>query len=328
MAFFGSDGIALPLLDLLHQPNDFGFELSGVLTQPDRPAGRGKKLRPNPVKAWAAERGLNFLEPERPGQPEVAWVRENADLVLVMAYGHILYEELLEAPVLGTFNFHGSILPSYRGASPVETALAMGEDITGVTLMRIVPRMDAGPIVDCETIPIADFDDGPSLRDKLAQACVPLLQRNLGSLLDGLVRETPQDEQSATYCRKLCKVDGALDFKQPAEVLARRVAAFRAWPGCYFDLRESRIKVGRAEALNPEANYIGGEIILSNGGGFSVGTPSGALSILEMQRPGGRMLPAADFLRGFSLLEGELAGSSELTNLISHKPKVRGISKS
>ncbi len=328
MAFFGSDGIALPLLEFLIQLNDPGFELAGVLTQPDRPAGRGKKLRSNPVKAWAVERGLKVLEPERPGESEVAWVRENADLVLVMAYGHILSEELLEAPILGTFNLHGSILPFYRGASPVETALAMGEETTGVTLMRVVPRMDAGPIVDCETIPIAVVDDGPSLREKLATACVPLLQRNLRSLLDGVASETPQDEQAASYCRKLRKVDGALDFRQPADVLARRVAAFRAWPGCYFDLRESRIKVGWAESVKPEENYVCGEIMLSGGGEFLVGTPSGALSLLELQRPGGRMLPASDFLRGFPVMEGELAGSSELTNLITSRPKGRGELKS
>lgn len=319
VVFYGSDAIALPSLDFLAGEGAASCELVGVLTQPDRPSGRGKKLRANPVKAWAAEKGLPVCEPEKPGEAEVKWARR-ADLALVMAYGHILSRSLLDAPACGTFNLHGSLLPAYRGASPAETALALGERETGVTLMRVVPRMDAGPLVDAEAVVIEPEADGPSLRADLAAACVPLLRRNLSDLLVGEAGETPQDEVSATYCRKLRKADGLLDFRAPAPVLARRVAAFRGWPGSRFVCGDVVVKVGNAQALEAPA-LASGEVGEAEGFPLVVGAGRGALALLELQRPGGRMMPAADFLRGFPLSAGEVLPEQEdLTELLVPPP--------
>ncbi len=317
VVFYGSDAIALPSLDFFLREASSVCELVGVITQPDRPSGRGKKMRSNPVKEWAIENGIKILDPEKPLEPEVTWLRqEGVVLAMVMAYGHILSSALLDAPVAGTFNLHGSVLPAYRGASPVETALAQGEKETGVTLMRVVSRMDAGPIVDTEITPIAPDDDGPRLREKLSVACVPLLRRNLPVLLAGEASETPQDEKAATYCRKLRKADGALDFYAPAAVLARRVTAFRGWPGSWFEVQGVRVKVGSAKVVESCGEIVPGQVILPSPREVAIGTSEGALSLLELQRPGGRMMPTAEFLSGFPLAEGELVGSQTLSELL------------
>ena len=317
VVFYGSDAIALPSLDFFLREASSVCELVGVITQPDRPSGRGKKMRSNPVKEWAVENGIKILDPEKPLEPEVTWLRqEGVVLAMVMAYGHILSSALLDAPVAGTFNLHGSVLPAYRGASPVETALAQGEKETGVTLMRVVSRMDAGPIVDTEITPIVPDDDGPRLREKLSVACVPLLRRNLPALLAGEATETPQDEKAATYCRKLRKADGALDFYAPAAVLVRRVTAFRGWPGSWFEVQGVRVKVGSAKVVESCGEIVPGQVILPSPREVAIGTSEGALSLLELQRPGGRMMPTAEFLSGFPLAEGELVGSQTLSELL------------
>ncbi len=320
VVFFGSDAIALPSLEFLYGEGSPSCELVGILTQPDRPSGRGRKLSPNPVKAWASEHGIPVREPEKLGEGEASWLQdEGVDLSLVMAYGHILSRELLDAPDRGTFNLHGSLLPAYRGASPAETAIAEGETETGVTLMRVVPRMDAGPMVDRETVPIGESENGPTLREKLAEACVPLLRRNLVPLLAGEATEESQDENNVTYCRRLRKEDGALGFRASATVLARRVAAFRGWPGSFFDLRGTSVKVGLAEAGEGNLDAKPGEIVFLENGGLAVGTGAGILKLIELQRPGGRMMSANDFLRGFPLEAGELLPSQNLTELLISK---------
>ena len=317
VVFYGSDAIALPSLDFFLREASSACELVAVVTQPDRPSGRGKKMRSNPVKAWAGENGVKVLDPEKPLEPEVSWLREEeVVLAMVMAYGHILSPALLDVPVVGTFNLHGSLLPAYRGASPVETALAQGEKETGVTLMRVVSRMDAGPIVDTQLTPIASTDDGPRLREKLSVSCVPLLRRNLPELLAGEVTETPQDEKAATYCRKLRKSDGALDFSAPAALLARRVSAFRGWPGAWFEVQGVRVKVGSVKVVESCGEIVPGQVIFPSPREVAIGTPEGALSLLELQRPGGRMMPATEFLSGFPLSEGERVGSQSLSELL------------
>jgi len=207
IAFFGSDQIAIPVLkSILSQPQS--FEICGVLTQPDRRSGRGNKFQSNPIKQWALESNIPVSDPPKPGSEEVRWIKHlQADMALIMAYGHILKEELLNAPPYGCFNLHASLLPKYRGASPIETAIAMGEQESGVTLMQVVPQMDAGPVVDAEIVPIEESDQGATLRKKIADACVPLIARNLSSILDGTFRVQTQSESEATYCRKLTKSD-------------------------------------------------------------------------------------------------------------------------
>jgi methionyl-tRNA formyltransferase len=301
IAFFGSDEIALPWLRFMLEGGLCG-EIAAVLTQPDRRSGRGRKFQPNAIKAWAMDSGLPLHDPEKPGPEEVAWLKElGVDLIWVMAYGHILKKDLLTAAPLGCFNLHASLLPKYRGASPIETSLAMGDQKTGVTLMEVIPRMDAGPVIDLEEVEISDQDTGPILRHKIADACVPLVHRAMPLLLNGNYQKMDQDEQRATYCRKLSKDDGRINFNLPGEEMVNRMRAFSAWPGTFFIYEDIVLRVGQlrvvscSQALNPGERFSGVTQSLV------VGSGNGAVEILEIQKPGGKMLPVADFLRGFSL---------------------------
>ena len=312
IAFFGSDEIALPFLESLQAS---GVEVSAVLTQPDRRSGRGRILKPNPIKQWALESGVACRDPQKPSSEETEWLKSlEIELIIIMAYGHILKRDLLEAASLGSFNLHASLLPAYRGASPIETALASGESDTGVTLMRVVPRMDAGPIIDVETVPVSEEDTGVTLRGKIAFACVPLMERNLDALFEGRCLEKPQDETKATYCRKLTKNDGLMDFRVPARLLAHRIQAFRSWPGVSFPFGGLRIRVGKSSV--EDLSLEPGQVATLREGEFSIGTVQGALVVHELQKPGGRMLPAKDFLRGFPIPDGTILESEFMPDLL------------
>jgi len=315
IGFLGSDEIAIPFLsNLMEQSNR--FQLVGVLTQPDRPAGRGRNLRPNPIKEWTMQHGLPCRDPLSPGGDEVDWFKDlGVDILLVMAYGHILKNDMLTVASAGCFNLHASILPAYRGASPIETALACGDDETGVTLMRVVPKMDAGPVIDVEKVRIDDSTTGPSLRASLAKCCAPLVQRNLEALCLGEYEEVEQDESLVSYCRKLKKADGCLDFSQPASLLASRIRAFQAWPGSFFEHRGNRIKIGLAQASS-ESELRPGEIKKTAEGALLIGTETDALQINNLQKPGGKMIASSDFLRGYTFEDGEILGFPSTESLL------------
>lgn len=324
VVFFGSDPISLPLLNYLRERAPDGVTLVGVVSQPDRRKGRGKQLSPNEISAWALEHGIELLRPEKPGPELEDWLREReVELALVMAYGHILKKSLLAVPARGFVNFHASLLPAYRGASPIETAVASGESETGVSLMRIVPKMDAGAVCDVERVDVGHSDTGASMRSKLADACAPLIERNLPALLDGTAAFTEQDPEAVTYCRKLEKADGALDFNAKAPQLAARVNGLFPWPGCYFDHEGVRIKVqgGHAES----GHGAPGEILSATVDGLVVACGEGALRIENLQRPGAKMLTAGDFLRGYPLEPGTFLESGELTKLVSKAPFPRKV---
>jgi methionyl-tRNA formyltransferase len=311
LIFYGSDAICLPVLNYLHGVAGEGAVLRAVVSQPDRPSGRGKQLKANPVAAWAQEKGVKLLQPEKPDSDLADWIKvEGFQLSLVMAYGHFLPRAVRAATPGGIFNFHGSILPAYRGASPVETALAAGDSETGVSLMEVVAEMDAGGVADVERISIKKTDTSVNLRARLGEAVVPLLERNLEGLLDGSLSFEPQDASAVTYCRKIHKGDGILDFNLRAEELDFRLRAFTPWPGASFELNDTRIKVGRAEAIPRSSEAAPGTVISADAGGVVIATASGGLCCYELQRPGGRMLPVGEFLRGFPIAEGvKLAGA-------------------
>ena len=314
IVFFGSDAICLPVLNYLKGEAADQCVLRAVVSQPDRRQGRGKKLQPNPVAAWAAENGVELLQPEKPTRELADWlIAEKTAVSLVMAYGHFLPKSLREAAPQGMWNFHGSLLPKYRGASPVETALASGDAETGVGLMQVVKEMDAGAVADVEVVRIGDTDTGPELRVKVGEAVVPLLQRNLNAMLAGELTITEQDLSQVTYCRKMRKEDGAVDFSLSAVEIYNRLRAFTPWPGGYFDHGESRIKVGRASIETDAAATTEPGTVLSTDGLVRVATSSGAICFHELQRPGARMLPAADFLRGYPIAKGDqlVGGTSE-----------------
>ena len=302
----GSDEIAIPFLSHLAKKKEFSLE--AVLTQPDRPAGRGRKLRPNPIKAWAAKNGCPVRDPEKPGSTEVIWFKKlKIEILLVMAYGHILKPDLLTVAPKGCFNLHASLLPAYRGASPIETALALGETETGITLMRVVTRMDAGPIIDLERVKIPVSATGSDLRVILAKACIPLIDRSLPLLKNENGIEIDQDESQATYCRKLRKIDGSLDFSLSAEELSRRIRAFQSWPGCFFEHLGNRIRVGDAIPYYPKS-LKSGEISRTESGMLIIGTATCTLQINLLQKQGGKMMSSADFLRGYEIPNGFILG--------------------
>jgi methionyl-tRNA formyltransferase len=316
VVFFGSDAICLPVLNYLLGEGAESCRLRAVVSQPDRPQGRGKKLQSNPVAAWATANGVELLQPEKPGAELADWlVAQKTAVALVMAYGHFLPKSLREAPRYGMLNFHGSLLPKYRGASPVETAIAMGETETGVCLMEIVKEMDAGGVADCEKVRIEGTDTGPKVRIKVGEAVVPLLRRNLGAVLSGDLHFEAQDLAEVTYCRKIRKEDGAIDFNLPASSIYDRLRAFTPWPGGYMDHGEVRIKVGRA-TVDPTPSDATPGTVLSIDPALCLATSDGRICFHELQRPGGRMLPVAEFLRGYPIRASEQCTSASSESLL------------
>ena len=329
IVFLGSDAIALPLLGWLAGEGTAVAEVVAVFTQPDRAVGRGQKVTANAIKGWAQERGLPIYQPEKITPDVRAQLAAlQPDLALVMAYGHILRDDFINTPRLGTLNLHTSRLPKYRGASPIESAVANGETETAVTLMRIVRELDAGPVADAERVAIGPRDTAADVEFRLAAACVPLLARALPRLATATLAFAPQDAGAATYCRKLEKTDGTLDFAAPATVLAARSNGLFPWPACTFELSGQAIKVGLADAPESSAELPGvrvdqapaGTVLGADGEGVLVATGRGVLRLLRLQRPGGRMLGAPEFLRGFPLPAGTLLASRPMAPLVGAAP--------
>jgi methionyl-tRNA formyltransferase len=321
--FLGSDAIALPLLDWLVGPAGAArVELTAVYTQPDRPVGRGQQVQANAIKRWALERGLPVHQPEKL-TPEVraAYVAAPPDLALVMAYGHILRDDFIAAAPLGTINFHASLLPKYRGASPIQTSVAAGERETGVSFMRIVRALDAGPVADREAVPIGPLDTALEVEHKIAAACVPLLARALPRLLAGGLDFVAQDAAAATFCRKLTKEDAALDFAAPAAVLAARINGLNPWPAAQVEWRAQPLKFGLADATaGGLADRAPGTVLGADAEGLLIATGAGVLRVWRLQKPGGRMLAAADFLRGSPVAEGTVFASRPMAPLVAAQP--------
>jgi methionyl-tRNA formyltransferase len=317
LVFLGSDAIALPLLEWLGGAGRDVAQVIAVFTQPDRAIGRGQKVQANAIKTWGLARGLPVLQPEKL-TPEVRadLAALTADVALVMAYGHILRDDFIGTPRLGTLNLHTSILPRYRGASPIQTAIAQGDRETGVTLMRIVRKLDAGPIADVERVAIAPLDTAADVEAKLAAACVPLLARALPKLADGTLRFVEQDDAVATYCRKLVKEDGALDFAGGAASLAARINGLFPWPAGAVEMGSQLIKLGLADSIDGDTVAAPGTVLGADDDGLLVATAAGTLRLRRLQRPGGRMLPAAEFLRGFPIETGTVLPSRPMPALL------------
>ncbi len=325
IVFMGSDAIALPALNWLATEAREWVELAAVFTQPDRAVGRGQKVQPNEIKRWAEARQLPVVQPLKVGAAECAQlVAFMPDLTLVMAYGHILKQDVIDAPRLGTLNLHTSVLPKYRGASPIQTAITGGETQTGVTLMRMVLKLDAGPVADVERVTIETLDTASVVEAKLAQACVPLLARCLPTIASGTQLFTEQDHAGVTFCRRLDKGDGVLDFQAPASALAARINGLMPWPGCTAVINGQIVKLGLADSTTVANAGVPGEVSGSDADGLLVGTGEGTLRLRLLQRPGGRMLPAAEFLRGFPIAAGTKLSSQSMPPMVSRMPFPRG----
>jgi len=337
LVFLGSDTIALPLLDWLAGEGSAVARVVAVFTQPDRPVGRGQKITANGIKLWALARGLPVYQPEKiTDEVRAQLAALNADASLVMAYGHILKQDFIDTPRLGTLNLHASLLPKYRGASPIQTAIANGERETGVSLMRIVRQLDAGPVADIERVSIAPRDTALDIEGKLATACVPLLARTLPRFASGELIFVEQDHAAATFCRRLVKDDGRLDFTAPAAELAARINGLFPWPACSVEHAGQTLKIGQADLIsvqaNPEVCYLisdklAGTVVSADGEGLlvvtganGVGEGAGVVRLLRLQKPGGKMLPAPEFLRGSPISVGTVFPSQPLPLLVDSKP--------
>jgi methionyl-tRNA formyltransferase len=285
-----------------------GHEVTLVLTQPDRPAGRGQHLQASPVKQLALQHGLPLHQPERlkdpaTHQPIRDAVADGAELMVVAAYGLILPQAVLDLPPRGCLNIHGSLLPRWRGAAPIQRAIEAGDTETGITIMQMDAGLDTGAMLLREALPIAADDTAASLHDKLAAQGARLITEALANL-DKLA-PTPQPELGVTYANKILKSEAAIDWRQPAEMISRRIRAFHPFLGATARINESTLKIWRAEPVELSgAATIPGGILAIEANGILVACGHNALRLSELQKPGGKRLPAREFLAGFPLAPG------------------------
>ena len=301
IVYLGSGDIGVPVLEWLL--GAAGIELRAVVTQPDRAAGRGLSVRLSRIKELAAARAVEVFQPPKVRAPEaVAHIAALApDLLVVMAYGQILPQSLLDVPRLGALNLHASLLPRHRGAAPVHAAILAGDGVTGITSMWMDAGLDTGDMLLRREIVIAPDETAGSLHDRLAALAPEVLQESIQLIREGTAPRLKQDESVATYAPKLDRGSGRIDWSRSAEEIARRIRGLHPWPGSQADLILSggqtvTAKIHRATAAPGEAapGAIAGGLRVGCGGG-------GLLDILELQLPGGRAMTAADFLRGHSV---------------------------
>ena len=293
IVFMGSPGFALPGLRALAQ----AYAVVGVVTQPDRAAGRGRELTPPPVKTLALELGLPVLQPDKLRQPEAMQALRDLrpELIVVAAFGQILKPEVLDLPRHGCLNVHASLLPRWRGAAPIHAALLHGDSRTGVTLMRMDPGMDTGPILTQRAIEIAPTETAGELYDRLARVGAELLMDTLPAYLEGRLTPQPQPEEGVTYAPMLKKEEGRLDFDLTAAELERRVRAFNPWPGAWLTWRSEVLKVHRAHVEPGEAPA--GDTLV-HAALPAVGTAQGLLLLDEVQPAGRKPMSGKAFLAG------------------------------
>jgi methionyl-tRNA formyltransferase len=291
--FMGSPDFAVPALKRLA----LTYPIVGVVTQPDRPAGRGRELSSPPVKVAALELGLPVIQPEKLSQPGVFQQLSDwrPEVIVVAAFGQILRQNVLDLAPFGCINIHASLLPRWRGPAPIQACLLAGDPETGVTIMKLDAGVDTGPSLNQRAIPILPEDTGGSLFDKLALLGGELLLDTLPGYLDGTILPQAQDDSRATYAKMIQKEDGLLDFSQPAENLAFRVRAFNPWPGTYFQVNGQNLKVLAAHA--EQGSSQPGLRSLWNGKP-AVSTSQGLLVLDEVQPPGRRSMPGKAFLAG------------------------------
>lgn len=303
--YAGTPEFAVPALAALIQSS---HEVSLVLTQPDRPAGRGMKLKPSPVKSLALEHGIAVFQPEtlKDEAVQAKIAEENADALVVAAYGLIIPTAVLNMPRHGCYNIHASLLPRWRGAAPIQRSLLAGDKETGVTIMEVVPALDAGAMILRGSLPITEKDTAQTLHDGLAQIGAELMLQAMDRLeQDGKLEAEPQDEALVTYAEKLQKTEAAIDWHKSAEELSRQVRAFNPFPVAQSTLKGETCRIWMAQAVDGAAEP---GTIVSLDDGILVGCGQGLLKIEELQLPGGKRMKARDFLAGNLLNLGDKFG--------------------
>lgn len=307
LAFMGTPDFAVPTLEALAEA---GHDIAAVYSQPPRPAGRGHKERPSPVQAYAERYGWPVRTPAslKTAEAQAEFAALNLDVAVVVAYGLILPQAILDAPRLGCVNVHASLLPRWRGAAPIQRAILAGDEETGVTIMQMDAGLDTGPILLQQRVAITAETTAETLHDRLAALGGEMINRALAGLADGSLMARPQPQDGVTYAEKLRREEARLDWRDSAAALERRVRAFTPWPGAYFEApvahprgkkAAERIKVLAAE-VRPESGAPG--TVLDDQATIACG--AGALRLTRLQRPGKAPMAAAAFLRGFALPAG------------------------
>jgi len=308
--FAGTPEFAAVALQALHEA---GFDIPLALSQPDRPAGRGMQLQPSAVKQYAVKHGIEVLQPlslrmdakdpQRAAEAKAAHERLLAtdyDVMVVAAYGLILPRSTLD--IKPCLNIHGSLLPRWRGAAPIHRAIESGDAETGVTIMQMEEGLDTGPMLLVERTPITPQDTTATLHDKLAAMGAQMMVKVLHKMEKGVVEAVPQPEQGVTYANKILKEEAALDFTQPAREISRKIRAFNPFPGAHGEVNGTVIKLWGAEVLDSGSSAAPGQVIAADAQhGVVVACGEGTLRLTQLQKPGGKRLPAAEFIKGFPL---------------------------
>ncbi len=313
IVFAGTPAFARSALERLHAA---GFEIALVLTQPDRPAGRGMKLQASPVKQFALAHGIAVAQPrslrldgkypEDAAAAREAIVATQADAMVVAAYGLILPQWVLDTPRLGCFNIHASLLPRWRGAAPIHRAIEAGDTQTGVTIMQMDAGLDTGDMLLIEALAIGPDTTTSSLHDRLATLGARLIVEALALAASGGLRPLQQPAEGVTYAHKIEKAEAAIDWRQPADAIERRVRAFDPFPGAQAVLAGETIKLWSAQAQPTTLAGLPGQVLALGADNIQVQTGEGTLQITELQRPGGKRLAAGEFLRGQRVEVGQV----------------------
>ena len=288
-----------------------------VYTQPDRPSGRGLRYQPSPVKTLAQAHHIPVYQPQtlRDLRVQAEFTEQGADVLVVAAYGLILPRPILEAPRLGCINVHPSLLPRWRGASPIPWAIMAGDSETGISIMQMCERLDAGPVVCTTPAAIFPDDTAQTLNDRLAKLSVGTLLRALVRLDTGAARPRTQDETQATYAPRIHKNDARLDWRRASEELERQVRAFNPWPVAWTTRDQQPLRIWQASSLETAAEDDPGRVMACSPSGIDIATGKGRLRLLTVQRPGARSMSVADYLKSRPLPCGAILGASATPHL-------------
>jgi methionyl-tRNA formyltransferase len=297
--FMGTAELSCASLEKLAREEN--FSVVAVVTQPDKSKGRELKLQLSPVKIIAEKLKLRILQPTKTRDEKfISELRElKPDLIVVVAYGQILPQSILDLPKFGCINVHTSLLPKYRGASPIQSAILNGETETGVTIMKMDAGLDSGEILSQRKIPILPEDDSQTLHDKFAKLGAELLVETIPDFVSGKILPKPQNNSEVTYTKKIKKEDGKIDWNLSAQEILNRLRAFTPWPGVFTFLDRKLLKIWKIEIAEESAKA--GKILSADKNGIVVACGKNALQILELQLEGGRRMSAQEFLAGHSL---------------------------
>lgn len=305
IVYMGTSVFAVPSLQSLIASR---HQVVGVVSQPDRPRGRGKRISPTPVKEIAEQHGIPVYQPAKIKAPEAIeqiklW---QPDLIVVVSYGQIIPKEILEYPAAGCINVHASLLPRYRGAAPIQRALMEGEKTSGITTMFMDEGLDTGDIILQLAVPIEDEYDHGRLEAILAEKGALLLAETIDQLEKGTAPRIPQQEELATYASRITREDEKIDWSQSAEMIHNQIRALSPNPGAWTTIEKNKTKLYKSRIINNDERGVISQIVKIGNDGFSVQSGKGILEILELQRAGKKRMPASDFLRGCKLQPGTL----------------------